>query len=79
MILSFLHAPALMQMHQSRRDSMYRMYGQHIRTCGKVIEVRKDSDWVKTWLKVKECETEEDAHVEALLMQTYLLAVHNVA
>ena len=58
---------------------MYRMYGQHIRTCGKVIEVRKDADWVKTWLKVKECETEEDTPVEALLMQTYLLAVHNIA
>lgn len=58
---------------------MFRKYGEHVRiTLGKnTVEMRDDKHFC--WRTIKQCKSEYDAHVEALLLQCTLLAEYNLS
>lgn len=52
-----------------------RMYGGQVRTNGTTVEVRNPN---QEWVKVTECETEQEAHTEALLLQAHLISEYGL-
>ena len=62
-------------LYRPQKARNMRMYGGFVRTNGMIVEVKSPKH---KWVKFTECETEQEAHTEALLLQSYLMSKYGL-